>query len=99
MQIKIHTYQLKLKHTFSISHESRDVMPSLIVELAQDGHSGYGEATETRYYGVTLDGMVKTLEQLRPVIERTPITTLLGNHAPPPGRKPLCPVCPRPGRS
>ena len=75
MQIKIHTYQLKLKHTFSISHESRDVMPSLIVELAQDGHSGYGEATETRYYGVTLDGMVKTLEQLRSVIERTPITT------------------------
>ena len=75
MQLKIHTYELKLKHTFSISHESRDVMPSLIVELTQDGHSGYGEATETRYYGVTLEGMKKTLEQLRPVIERTPLAT------------------------
>lgn len=73
MQLRIHTYQLQLKHTFSISHESRDVMPSLIVELKQDGHSGFGEATETRYYGVTLEGMVKTLEQLRPVIENTPL--------------------------
>ena len=75
MQLKIHTYQLQLKHTFSISHESRDVMPSLIVELSQDGYSGYGEATETRYYGVTLEGMIKTLEQLKPVIEKTPLVT------------------------
>ena len=75
MQLKIHTYQLKLKHTFSISHESRDVMPSLIAELSQDGHSGYGEATETRYYGVTLEGMKKTLEQLKPLIESTPLVT------------------------
>ena len=76
MQLNIHTYQLKLKHTFSISHESRDVMPSLIVELSQDGHSGYGEATETRYYGVTLEGMVKTLEKLKPIISEKMSTAL-----------------------
>ncbi len=71
MQLKIHTFELKLKHTFSISHESRDVMPSLIVELTQDGQSGFGEATETRYYGVTLQAMQKRLEELRPLIEKS----------------------------
>nr|HQU58581.1 dipeptide epimerase [Saprospiraceae bacterium] len=75
MKLTIHTFQLQLKHTFSISHESRDVMPSLIVELSQDGLSGYGEATETRYYGILLDKMVQTLEQLRPLIESTPLHT------------------------
>lgn len=73
MKLIIHTFQLQLKHTFSISHESRDVMPSLVVELSQDGFSGYGEATETRYYGILLNGMVETLERLRPLIESTPL--------------------------
>jgi L-Ala-D/L-Glu epimerase len=75
MKLTIHTFQLRLKHTFSISHESRDVMPSLVVELSQDGYSGYGEATETRYYGILLDEMVQTLERLRPTIEALPLHT------------------------
>lgn len=75
MQLHLHRFQLKLKHTFSISHESRTVMPSLIVELSQDGHSGFGEATETRYYGITLDKMVAQLEQMKTMIENTPLET------------------------
>ncbi len=69
MKLTIHTFQLPLRHTFSITHESRDVMPSLVVELSQDGLSGFGEATETRYYGITLENMSQRLEALRPVIE------------------------------
>ncbi|HMQ46284.1 MAG TPA: dipeptide epimerase [Saprospiraceae bacterium] len=69
MQLIIHTFELQLRHTFAISHESRKVMPSLIVELRQDGHSGFGEATETRYYGIHLNDMVAKLEALRPTIE------------------------------
>lgn len=75
MKLTIHTFRLQLKHTFSISHESRDIMPSLIVELSQDGHSGFGEATETRYYGIMLSEMVETLEKLRPTIESAPLST------------------------
>jgi len=75
MKLHIHTFQLKLKHTFSISHESRDVMPSLVVELQQDGQSGFGEATETRYYGITLDKMVSQLQNLRKLIESTLLRT------------------------
>lgn len=55
MEIKIHAFDLKLKHTFSITHESRDVQPTLIVELCWHGKSGFGEATETPYYGVSME--------------------------------------------
>lgn len=75
MQLIIHTFELQLRHTFAISHESRKVMPSLIVELRKDGHSGYGEATETRYYGIHLKDMVAKLEALRPTIEQIPWDT------------------------
>lgn len=50
-------------------------MPSLVVELSQDGFSGYGEATETRYYGVTLESMKQRLLALQPVIESTSLDT------------------------
>lgn len=75
MKLKVHTFQLPLRHTFAITHESRDVMPSLIVELSQDGHAGFGEATETRYYGITLASMASQLESLRPVIESSELSS------------------------
>lgn len=73
MQLHLHTFQLPLKHTFSIAHESRNSMPSLVVELRRDGQSGYGEATETRYYGVTLQGMVDRLQRIQKKVETTPL--------------------------
>ena len=62
MEIKIHAFDLKLKHTFSITHESRDVQPTLIVELCWHGKSGFGEATETPYYGITMEKMVAQMQ-------------------------------------
>jgi L-alanine-DL-glutamate epimerase-like enolase superfamily enzyme len=73
MKLKIHVFQLELKHTFSIAHESRKVMPSLVVELQKDGMSGFGEATETRYYGITMERMVEQLQSLKPIVEKTPL--------------------------
>lgn len=69
MNLSIWTYQLKLRHTFRIAHGSREVQPSMVVGLSGGSHTGYGEATATSYYGLTLRGMVNTLEQLRPIIE------------------------------
>ncbi|CAM3847772.1 dipeptide epimerase [Aquirufa aurantiipilula] len=65
MELHIHTFDLPLKHTFTITHESRDVQPTLIVELTWHGKSGYGEATETPYYGVTMEKMISQLESIR----------------------------------
>ena len=69
MQLLLHTHHLRLRHTFTITHESRDVQPTLIVELRDGAFSGYGEATETPYYGVTIPGMMAQLEAVRGEIE------------------------------
>ncbi|MBP6386620.1 MAG: dipeptide epimerase [Pseudarcicella sp.] len=69
MQLILHTFHLKLKHTFTITHESRSVQPTLIVELKDGEFSGYGEATETPYYGVTIAKMIDLLEKNRAAIE------------------------------
>lgn len=66
MELILHPFKLPLKHTFTITHESRDVQPTLIVELKWQGKSGFGEATETPYYGVSMDKMVKQLNSILP---------------------------------
>jgi L-Ala-D/L-Glu epimerase len=45
MQLIIHTFNLQLRHTFTITHESRDVQPTMIVELRDGNFRGFGEAT------------------------------------------------------
>ncbi len=75
MQLLLHPKQLLLKEPFTIAHGTRTVQPSLIVELREGALSGFGEATATSYYGLTLDGMVEKMEQLRPVVEQTPLDT------------------------
>ena len=64
MELRIHQFNLPLRHTFTITHESRDVQPTLIVELRWKGKSGFGEATETPYYGVTMEKMVAQLKSI-----------------------------------
>ena len=76
MQLKTHFYNLELKNTFRISHISRDVQPTLIVELSDGKFTGYGEAAATSYYGVTVEGMsadIKAVEYLiAENIDKTP---------------------------
>ncbi|MEM8946577.1 MAG: dipeptide epimerase [Planctomycetota bacterium] len=69
MKLSTHTFNLPLRHTFTISRESIDVQPTLIVELSDGQSSGYGEATTNAYYGMTLERMQSALESVRSVIE------------------------------
>ena len=71
MKLILREYNLKLKHTFTISRESIDFQPSLIVELQEDGFSGFGEATSNPYYKTTVPVMMQDLEKIRTVIEST----------------------------
>ncbi|MEL7221327.1 MAG: dipeptide epimerase [Bacteroidota bacterium] len=67
MQLQLFQFDLPLQHTFTISHESRTVQPTLILALSDKvGNTGYGEATVTTYYGVTMEGMRKAIESVRP---------------------------------
>ena len=70
MQVKLHHYDLKLKHNFKISRLSFDVKPTLIVELISDGFSGFGEATENAYYELDTFKIAADIEKLIPIIEQ-----------------------------
>ena len=69
MKITLRTYNLKLKHPFTISRETHTIQPSLIVELQSDGYIGFGEATSNPYYKITVDSMKHNLEKIIPFIE------------------------------
>ncbi|MEL7427111.1 MAG: dipeptide epimerase [Bacteroidota bacterium] len=71
--MKLTTYQfdLPLQHTFTIRHESRTVQPTIIIKLEDsNGYEGYGEATVTLYYGVTMEKMLAAVERTRPWLEQ-----------------------------
>ena len=69
MKLLFHTFDLRLKHTFTIAHTSRDVQRTLIVELQDEHFSGLGEATANIYYGVTVENMIAALESVRHIVE------------------------------
>jgi L-alanine-DL-glutamate epimerase-like enolase superfamily enzyme len=69
--IKLNTYdyELPLRHVFSISRESTSIQPTLIVELSDGVHRGYGEATTNKYYGATIAKMREALDSVRDIVE------------------------------
>ncbi len=69
MKLTLHRFELPLKHTFTIAYDSRDTQETLIVELADGPHRGYGEATSNPYYGATIEDMTGRLTSLREEIE------------------------------
>jgi len=71
MQLTLKSYKLKLRHTFTISRESYDNQPSLIVELKENNITGYGEATSNPYYKITVPKMIQDLNALKSLIEET----------------------------
>ncbi len=71
MQVKLHHYDLKLKHNFKISRLSFDVKPTLIVELISDGISGFGEATENAYYELDTFKIAAAITEIIPIIEQS----------------------------
>jgi L-Ala-D/L-Glu epimerase len=69
MKLRFHPFELQLSQTFTTSHGSRTHQKTLVVELSDEGKSGYGEAAATSYYGVSQEGMMAALEAIRPRIE------------------------------
>jgi L-alanine-DL-glutamate epimerase-like enolase superfamily enzyme len=63
MEIKLHSFNLELKHTFTISRESHDFQPSLVVELIDGDYKGYGEATSNPYYNITVENTMAVIKQ------------------------------------
>jgi L-alanine-DL-glutamate epimerase-like enolase superfamily enzyme len=71
MDLRIHEFDLPLRHTFTIARGSINQQKTLIAELMDDRFSGYGEATTNDYYGFTFQNMADALQRVRPILVRT----------------------------
>ncbi len=70
MDLILRSYNLHLKHPFTISRETHKIQPSLIVEFKNDGISGFGEATSNPYYNITNQMMIDDLNEIRPKLAK-----------------------------
>jgi L-alanine-DL-glutamate epimerase-like enolase superfamily enzyme len=75
MQLTLHPFELKFKHTFTISRKSKDVQPLLVVALEQDGLTGLGETADNSYYNMTVPRLMHDINAHRSFIESLPLTT------------------------
>lgn len=74
MQLRLHAFDLPLRHVFTISRGSVAVQPTLVVELIQGETRGYGEATTNPYYGATIENMAAALDKVRPLLAAQEMT-------------------------
>ena len=68
MELLLHEYELPLKHPFTISRGTTTAQRTLIVELQQDGVSGYGEAIANTYYDSPMDSMRARLQSVQTML-------------------------------
>ncbi|APG61458.1 dipeptide epimerase [Christiangramia salexigens] len=68
MKIDYRSFNLELRETFTVSYGSRNFQPTLIVCLSDGEFTGYGEAAATSYYGVSVDKMQYSLQQIEEII-------------------------------
>jgi L-alanine-DL-glutamate epimerase-like enolase superfamily enzyme len=74
MQLTLHPFELKFKHTFTISRKSKDVQPLLVVALEQDGIIGLGETVDNSYYNMTVPRLMEDINAHRSFIENQSLT-------------------------
>ena len=71
MELHLRDLHLPMRHPFTIALGTTTVQHNLLVELRQDGVSGYGEGASTHAYeAFTASSMRAALEAVRPQIER-----------------------------
>lgn len=64
LKIDCQRYDLRLKHTFTISRSSRDTVPVIIVRFKKDGIVAYGEASPNARYDETADTVETFLKKI-----------------------------------
>ena len=70
MELHLRDIHLPMRHPFTITHGTTTVQHNLLVELRENGVSGYGEGASSQAYAFTAESMRGALESARPQIER-----------------------------
>ncbi len=66
MELRTGIFSLRLKHPFGIARWTHSVQRTFIVALSFQGQTGYGEATENKYYDVTVEKLRDGARALEP---------------------------------
>lgn len=86
-ELELHNEPLRLAQPFRISGYVFDAMPATVVTLRRGGHCGRGEAAGVYYMDDRPEGMIRTLEALRPRIEAGLDRARLDDLLPPGGAR------------
>lgn len=73
MQLRFRTYDLQLKHTFTVSGFSRATSPVVLTEIEYDGIIGYGEASMPPYLGESHESVVSFLKKIDLSLFKNPL--------------------------
>ncbi len=64
MKLSFKPYTLELKHTFTISSNSRTTTPVVLTQIEHEGNIGYGEASMPPYLGESHESVLRFLSKL-----------------------------------
>ena len=64
LKLSYRTYDLQLRHTFTVSGFSRDTTPVVLTELEYEGFTGYGEASMPPYLGESQESVITFLKKV-----------------------------------
>ena len=73
MKLILREFTLPLRHPFTIARGTTTILRTLVVELVDGPHHGYGEGPENPYYGCTIESMSQHLDAVRAKIESHPL--------------------------
>lgn len=64
MKLTYQTFDLQLRHTFTIAKFSRTSTPVMLLQIEHEGHIGYGEASMVPYMGESFQSATEFLEKV-----------------------------------
>ncbi len=64
LKLSYQTYDLQLRHTFTVSGFSRDTTPVVLTEIEYEGFTGYGEASMPPYLGESQESVITFLKKV-----------------------------------
>jgi L-Ala-D/L-Glu epimerase len=69
MRLLTYFFELPLRHPFTTSRKSTTAQETVVVELDDGQHRGFGEATANGYYGMTLEKIRAALNRVQSIVE------------------------------
>ncbi len=74
LQLNFKGFEPVFQYPFTTHKGTKTHQPILVVSLGLGGLTGWGEAPAISYYNVTVEGMMASLQEKRPMIERYALT-------------------------